>query len=320
MQKGKDRFFRLFLGATAILFLFMVGCKSANNPVSSSGNTGTTSDKDAMLSITNEDSAFTSFLPNYNEDAEMNITSYDGVSIYPIHVWHRMILANTDFSVNITGDSALGTITRTFNGTLFIAASLDSMGGTPDTVIQKSFTSVITRNLIFVKVDSTSNPRNNWRLAAISLPKGGTQSPNVYITKMTITLPNDSMIVITDPNEYYLSRMRHRWHQIPFLRNGDSVNVQVELYSAYADTDFVTLTHGADFHGMHRAKKLLKLISSNPSGTGYDKIYEQTYRVHQWPGFYHAVINAIPRQVIFDANAPVESDSWGLLYFARPVF
>ena len=320
MHKGKDQILKSFLGVAALSFLLIFGCKNADNSVVQPNTSGSTTDKTAMLELTDADSAVSSFMPNYNEDSEMNITSYDGVTIYPIHVWHRMALANRDFNVNVIGDSAFGTITSTFNGTLFIAASFDSTGGNRDTVIQKQFSTVVTRNLIFRKIDSTSDPRHNWRLEAVSLPKGGTQSQNVYVTKLTITLPNDSVIVITDPNQFYLSRGRHWWHTIPVIRNGDSVKVQVEIYSAYSDTDFVTLTHGADFQGRHRAKRLLKLISSTPSGNGFDKVYEQTYRVQQWPGIYHAVINAIPRQVIFDPNAEVESDSWGLLYAAIPRF
>ena len=92
----------------------------------------------------------------------------------------------------------------------------------------------------------------------------------------------------------------------------------MELTSAYADTDFVTLTFGADRFGMHRTKKKFELISSTQNGNVYDKVYEQTYRTHQYVGFYHAIINAMPKQVVFDDATPVEMESWGVPYFVRP--
>ena len=184
--------------------------------------------------------------------------------------------------------------------------------------IKKLFTAVVTRNIIFKKIANTPYPRRNWIIAAISLPEGGTQSPNIDIQKMTIYLPNEDSLVVESPNEYYLRRGWGWWHNMPILGFGESATIKVELYSAYEEDDFVSLTWGANRWVKHRVKKLFELVSSTQNGNGWDKVYEQTFTTHQWPGFYHAIINALPQQVILDDATPVESESWGIPYFVHP--
>jgi hypothetical protein len=94
--------------------------------------------------------------------------------------------------------------------------------------------------------------------------------------------------------------------------------LRVELFSAYEEEDFITLTYGANRFHNHRAKKIFELVSSTPSGNGWEKVYEQTYTTHQFPGFYHAVINAMPKQIVFDDATPVESEAWGIPYLVLP--
>jgi hypothetical protein len=130
-------------------------------------------------------------------------------------------------------------------------------------------------------------------------------------------LPNGDTLEITSPNEYYLSRNFGWWRRLPIIARENAVKLRLEVYSAYADTDFVTLTYGADRNGFHRAKRKFALVSSEPSGSGYVKVYEQTYVTLQYPGHYHAIVNAFPKQVIFDDTAAVESETWGVPYFVR---
>ncbi len=298
---------------TAIFFVFVTGCKeSAIEPEAESP------DKLAMQEIADEDSAIASFDPNYNEEDQMSILSKTGTPIYPFRkIWHRVSSVNRTFTVTITGDSAFGVYTKNYEGILYIAASYDSNAIQPDTVIQKPFASTVTRNIIFVRIGNTDRPKLNWKIAAISLPEGGTQSPHIDLTKLTIFLPAGDTMVITSPNDYYVSRWHYWWRSLPIISKGETVTLQVELYSEYADDDFVTLTYGANILGLHIVKKRFELVSSTPSGSGYIKVYQQTYNTNQWPGFYHAVINAFPGQVILDDAAPVENEMWGVPYFVR---
>ena len=67
--------------------------------------------------------------------------------------------------------------------------------------------------------------------------------------------------MIENPNEYFLNRWRKWWREIPVLHMNQPAKIQVVVKSAYADTDFVTLTYGADLRGSHRAKKKFELGS-----------------------------------------------------------
>ena len=226
-----------------------------------------TTDKAAMEKIVDEDSSLTSFDYNYDEEGVMDFLGKVNTAIYPFIVGQKMRLVNRTLSIDVQDTIAYGTLTKTFEGTLLIAASYDSNATEPDTLIQKSFTAVVTRNLIFKKINNTPYPRRNWILAAISLPEGGTQSPNIDINKMLIFLPNGDTLTIDSPNNYYLRRGWGWWHNIPILGYEDSVKVRVELFSNYQEDDFVTLTWGANRWIKHRVKRLFELVSSTPNGS-----------------------------------------------------
>jgi len=295
-------------------FALFIGCKES---VVESENLEPTTDKAAMLKLADEDSAVLSFEPNYNEEDAMSFLGKTEAEIYPFRVGHTVRLVNRNLDVDIVGDTAYGTITKTFDGKLIIAASYNSGATSPDTIIKKSFTSVITKKIIYVKVANTRFPYRNWRVAAISLPEGGVLSPNIDIQKLSIFLPNGDTLVIASPNNYFLARGPGWWKQLPVIARGQVVPLRLEVYSAYSDTDFVTLTYGADKNGFHRLKKKFVMVSSVPSGIGFSKVYEQSFTPRLFIGHFHAIINAFPKQVIFDDAASVETESWGVPYFVR---
>jgi hypothetical protein len=303
----------LIIFSTALLF-FMIGCqKSIVDPIQESET-----DKETMLKIAGEDPSLQSFEFNYNEDGAMDfgLLKLQG-DIYPLRVGHRVRLINRDFNVNIDGDTAFAKLTKTYDGILFIAAAYDSNSTTPDTIIRKPFVSVITKNLIFVRIDNTPRPERNWRLTAISLPEGGVLSPNININELTVYLPNSDSIVVNSPNDFYISRGPGWWRNIPPFHPNQEIRIRVEIFSAYEQEDFVTVTYGANRAGMHKAKKRFELISSEQVTGGYERTYEASFRTHLLFGFFHAIINAFPRHVIFNDSTPVENEVWGLPYFVN---
>jgi hypothetical protein len=300
-------------------FLLLAGCK--DSVMETEDDTEPTTDKEAMERIVDEDSSLSSFNEVYNEEdlADFGLGKIQE-PIYPFKVWHRVHLVNRNLNITFEGDTAYGVLTKTFEGTLFIAASYDSAAVEPDTIIQKVFTATVTRNLIFVKVANTPRPLLNWKLVAVSLPEGGVLSENIDIRKLSIFLPGGDTLVINSPNDYYL--IRHRgwfgwWRDIPAIPQLDSVLVRVEIFSAYEDQDFVTVTFGRNKFGGQKHKRLFNFISQTPVSGGFEKVYEQEFRTHTIPGFFHAVINAFPRDVIFDDKTAVESSMWGIPYYVR---
>ncbi len=315
MKKQRAILKNLLAIFTALMLALMIGCK--DSPTDVVDNSEPNSDQAAMQKIADNDSSLASFEANFNDEDLMSFAKVN-TDIYPFRVGHKVRLVNKNLNVEFQGDSAIGTLTKTYEGVLLIAGSYSDTASAPDTVIQKAFITTVTRKLIFIKVASTARPILNWRLAAISLPEGGTGSANIEIQKVTVSIDGQDDLVIDNPNDYFLSRWKSWWKAIPVLHMNQSAKIQVVVKSAYADTDFVTLTWGADLKGLHRAKKKFDLVSSTPDGNGfYTKVYEQTYKANPYRGFFHAVINAFPKQVIFDDAASVETSMWGIPYAVK---
>lgn len=279
-----------------------------------------TTDQTALEKIADEDSALASFEPNFDEGEAMDFLGKVNTEIYPFKVGHHVKLVSRNLNITFDGDTAYGLLTKVFDGILYIKGSYDSSAAVPDTLIQKTFSTTVTRKIVFIKVNNTPYPFRNWKISAISLPQGGTLTPNIDITKLTVFLPGGDTLEITSPNDYYLVRnwaFWWRWKNIPVVIKNQDVTLNVEVTSAYADTDFVTLTFGADKNGMNRAKMRFDLISSTQNGNVYEKVYEQTFRPQHSVGFHHAIINAMPKQVVYDDATSVEMESWGVPYFLR---
>ncbi len=301
---------------TSAVLMLVVGCKNLpTGPASVQSSTT----QQALLKVVEGDSAVTSFDFNYNEESAMSLVGKTAVAIYPLRVGQKMRVVSTNFTYTMIGDTAYGTYSRTFEGVLYIAASYDSTSHTQDTIIQKPFTTVITRKVVLL--NKNNNPLDtanfDWKVIAVSLPEGGTLNSNVNITQMTVTMPNGEILIINDPNDYYLDLGQGRWKQVPHFRSGQRVTIQLNVTSAYADTDFVTLTHGGDMNGLHREKIKFDLVSSTQTGNVYTKVYEQSFVTHTWPGYFHAVINVFAKQVISDDSTPVESNTWGVPYYVQ---
>ncbi|HRI46318.1 MAG TPA: hypothetical protein PK559_04365 [Ignavibacteriaceae bacterium] len=299
--------------------VLLIGCKDMGTE--SVQTPETTTEKMALEKIAQEDSSLVSFEKNYDEQGGLDFSlGKTAEQIFPVRVVRRVTNVTRNFDANIIGDTSYVTATLTFSGNLFIAASYDSVAlgdsSAVDTIIVKPFSSTVVRKLIFSKVANTRNPEHNWKLIAISLPDGGTVTQNIKIQKMTISLPNDTL-VITSPNDYYLSRGLGKMRQIPLLNRNQRVTIYVEIFSKYDDEDFVTLTFGADIRGINRVKRKLTLESSIPVSDGFVKTFKHTFLTQPFPGHSHAIVSAMPKQVVFDDQAPVECKSWGIPYFVR---
>jgi hypothetical protein len=314
-----------------LLILIFLGFLSAcNNQDSLTEPDENQTDIEAMQKLTDEDEDLQSFEPNYNEEDVMDfIFPKIAAEIYPVRVGQKMRLVSRNLNITFEGDTAYGVLTKTFEGKLFIAASFepfDTLGANLiDTLVEKEFSTVVTRNIIFEKVNNSLSDRWNWRIIAISLPEGGTLTENIQITKLTAYLPNGDTLTIDSPNDYYLHRGpgkfgwfgRRFWHQFPDVGRFEEVTIVVNVQSAYEADDFVTLTYGARRNGYNRAKKRFELVSSEFDGQYYQKVYQATYTTHQHIGPYHAIINAMPKQVIYDDATPVEINTWGFPYFVK---
>lgn len=319
MTRRSIKFRMVSLSAIALITLmWFAGCSSDN---SVEPQELATTDQQAMKTIAESDESIASFEPNYNDgDAVAFALGKIATTVYPVKVSHRVVRIASDLQTTVQGDTSYGVLTQTYSGTLKIYASytpaLKGDTASVDTVITKEFTSQITRNIIFVKVAKTRKPIDNWKIAAISLPEGGTMTANVSINNMIVYMPGDTLL-INSPNDYYLYRNVARKRFTPQFSKGQEIKVRIEVYSAYADTELVSVTYGADKKGFNRSKRTLTLVSSVPGPAGFTKIYESTWKANNYMGHYHAVVNVIPKQVLNDDAAPVEEKTWGIPYYIK---
>ncbi|MBN2570961.1 MAG: hypothetical protein JXA68_02425 [Ignavibacteriales bacterium] len=300
----------------ALIAILFSGCEK---------NDGTEPDEvtnqQALEELVTNDDVLKSYDVNFNEETAMNFAKTE-TAIYPIRVGRRVTLVSRNLNITFSGDSASGLLTSVYDGILYIAASYNSAapGDTSeiDTIIQKPFTTTVTRNLKFKKIANTSNPKLNWRLTEVSLPEGQTATTPINITKLVVGLSGGDSLVVTNPNTYYFKRDTSLAHTIPIFGVNQNVKVKIELTSTRSDTDFVTLTWGASYgYTMHRAKKRFVLKSSTLSGGLYYKVYEQTYTTNYRKGFKHAIFDAVQRPVILDDAVSVQHNAWGIPYVVK---
>ena len=164
-MKKQQNLSRYILGfvALAMIALF-VRCQDEMvvDPV----NPEPTTDQGALEKLVDEDSSLSSFDYNYEEEGGMDQLGKTTADIYPFRVGRKMRLVNRNLSIDYQDTLAYGTLTKTFEGLLLIAASYDSGAVKPDTLIEKPFTAVVTRNIIFKKVANSPYPFRNWIIAA----------------------------------------------------------------------------------------------------------------------------------------------------------
>ena len=358
MQKLKI----MFSSAALIMFIFgLYGC-DRTNPVES----GSQSLNSALQKITANDPAVQSFEPNYNEAAVMNIVGGLAKEIYPVRIGQNLKMVDSQLDFQQQADTAYGYLTQKFEGELLIAASYQkSTTGNPsrvDTLIRKPYSTVVTRVIKYAKVGDTGNQLNDWRVIAVSLASGGSNTTNIDIKKITVTFADGKVYETTSPNDFFLTMVQGAHHQFPLYVKQSSATVRVELVSAYSDEDVLTLTHGMMIQGMangymmggigsgsmgngmsgngmmgggmmnggmngnssmgngsntntfgNRNKLRFQLISSTQNGSSYNKVYELKWNAPSvGGGFMHAVVNAMPKQSVYDDTAPVEEKSWGI--------
>jgi hypothetical protein len=244
--------------------------------------------------------------------------------IDPIKVKKIITEVDKNIELDISEDelTATGVVTKTITGKLIITV-LDTDSSQYE--IEKDFTSIVTRNVEFEKYNNSSRPDKNWRMTKISLAEGNTGSNSVEITKLTLFMPDGSVIEIESPNEYYLERLVGKRNQVPNFNKHQEITVKAEVKSSFEGDDLVNLRYGAVKRGnkggnkgkTKGAKQKFELISSIQDGAYYIKEYQATYTTNQTRGKKHAVVSVVSYSTIHDSVAPVESNSWGIPYIVN---
>ena len=110
-------------------------------------------------------------------------------------------------------------------------------------MVLKPFSSVVTRNVVFIKIANTFFQEETGELQQYLFLKD-VSSDLSGRAELTVYSMQWRSFLINSPNDYYLVRNWNfwwRWHSIPVVEAWWRSYLRVELNSAYADTDFVTL-------------------------------------------------------------------------------
>ena len=91
---------------SAFFLVIMFGC---NKTITGPSTTELSTNNQAMMKIADSDSSISSFLPNYDEEIPMDIsTDQNGNNIYPIKVGQKLRLVSRNLTYTVNGDTAYG--------------------------------------------------------------------------------------------------------------------------------------------------------------------------------------------------------------------
>ncbi len=238
-------------------------------------------------------------------------------------IWNRSMERNIEI-IRTSDSTATAYVFRTFNGR-FVSATGELRGDTLSlNRFEKRMRHTLERIISLKKragADSTT-PGRNWKIDAVSLASGKSDPNRIAISKVVVIPHNADSIVIEDPLAFRMTRQ----NMFQF-RRFDEVTVRVYVQNSTPDpivfpedtraTENVRLHYGRNRRG-HHAKARFDWVGQTDTG---QNIYEGTWRIQQFPGFHHAVIDVIDNGTILDDDDqayPYNSATWGTPYLVLP--
>ena len=291
------------------IFLFISGCNKSDNTVSSTmtddqyiqyvvsnGYSSTSTDEDNVMSTE-------------ISDLDTGLVSDNGGNMSPIdslQKWGRRISnVSINFNIETQGDSLkVVHVTRTITGNYLI---LGWVGGQSE-LITKPYTEVFNRNITFRRVDTKPNPALNWRLYKVSMLSGGTTTPqvgNTYvsITKVEVYLNNVQTPTYTllgpDFTQNVFTTIKFGGAGIPTLNRGDQLTVKVYTTSQNSAIDYVAFHWARNTFGFHRIP--FNLESQTGNGPFY-RVYSKTFSIYSNHrlGVFNSYLSASTHESLYD--------------------
>ncbi len=318
--------FRIWLACSVMMVLVLVSCEQMTAP---DDTRLTEQDLAALKEMILTDPLYTNepFTLNDGDGTLPNfgILGKTATPIIPIS-WGRTVTSvDRDITFDRVNDTTLiATLTHTLVGNVRIVAKY-SVQDTGRTIVRKPFKEVTIRKIKFGPAPGSTSrsdtSRRGWKPSATSAVKGGTQSSQVTITEMEITVGTQK-IVITDPTNYFMDLNRGKgkpWLLTP--GNRQSMKVRITLTSADPDTDWVSI-HRPFLMMMGRpdffkpAHERMKLISQTQTGSNYQRVYEATWE-NKLIGRHTFFVSALTRSSLHDDVATFSSQIWGLPYISQ---
>ena len=321
------------LCAGAFLSLWIAGCNKSS-PTGTSGGSVSTSDQQSLDNIISNDALLTNDAATLDDGAASTSLSLDKatIRIMPLsaasiataitpYAWGRTF---SSWSGNkaydqINDSTVVATITNTLTGTLWIDTSAN--GG----FMRKPIVMTTVRNVKFEKrviKDSTQ-----WVEKFVSAMQGITNSgtDTIYITDVTFFMGTDT-IDITSPayNDYLLMGAVGRLglHMLP--QSASRIfTIQATVVSTSPDSDRVVV-HYPNAVTDTRIRRQMRHVAIN-NGQAYpinngNGTFTHLYRwswIGDYPGRHTIIVSALSKRTLYDSQAPVTSQDWGIPYIVQ---
>lgn len=300
-----------------LAFLMFMGCDE--NPADSD-----LSDQQIIAKIIEEDEDLNSLENVINEKSFDNVSlNKENEKIYPKNFVRILNLAAKNLDLQAQGDTAIGILTKEYNGRLLILASYQGPSSPADTVIVKNFIFTVKRKLVFAKTEDAKykNKKENkgWKLIGMSLAKSGTNDENITIEKIQVITANDTITVVDPLNYVFYKGYRERYrNQLRSYSPNQPITIKATVKSLYKNPDVVTLTYGNNNSGSFRiTKRFLRMESESFDGSNYVRVFVGTWNAQATLGKFHVYLNALSYGSINDDVAPVENKGAGIPYWVN---
>jgi hypothetical protein len=240
--------------------------------------------------------------------------------------WGRRV-TGVSRTVTITseGDSIKNAlITTNITGVYMI---IGTVSGVTDT-ISKPYTEEFKRTAVFKRIARTPRPRHNWRLYKVSMLDGETKTPQVgtqYVemNQLQVYINGTLMYTFAGPDftQNIFTTRKFDGAGIPEVHANDQVRIVVNTYSTQSEQDIVAWHWGKRNFGFHREP--FTMVSQTPNGSGWDRVYEKTFTIHDHPVLRGKRINGCISASTYkslhdDSPAEFASDIVGTPYRVLP--
>ena len=309
------------LSVIFVLSLFLSSCNKDNSTqpteltdeqfmqqVVNSGYSSSSSDEDNLMSQE---------ITDLNDGSAQKNNESDPDPVDSLKRWGRRV-SSVNVNYQITGNDTMRyvNVTRTITGNYIIIAFIN---GQLDS-INKPYTEVFSRNIIFKRIDRTQYPRLNWRVYQVSNLDGGTTTPQVGTSQVQMTkieiYKNGSVsptytIQGPDFQSDYYTTIRFGGTGIPSFNRDDVVLVKVYTISQQVPADYVAFHWARNTFGFHRVQ--FNLESQNGNNRVYSKSFN-VYSSHRL-GVFNGYISASTHESLYTGDVnKFASDEIGIPY------
>jgi hypothetical protein len=310
-MRSKYRY--LGIGAVVLALVF-AGCDSDDSG-SLSGTYG--SDQEAIMSLIEGDQDMFG-MPLMDDEQEYGVGGGGGYhteeAIEPVAFWRRGVRALQSINVEVFGDSAVATVTHTFDGQFMIAVEDTSDPLIDYLVYGKDMYNTATRRAFFERV-RPGNHFRNWRMTNVSMAQTVSRDPNpntVSISRLQVVkvdgASGEHTTVLEAENP--LETLIGRDSLVTFAR-GDTAMVFVTLSSS--DSAVGLLHYRLRRLWQHR-RHPLNDSGIYPDEVAGDGIYSGAWNIGLLPGIYHSCVDMIDHDTVYDDAAPYDATAWGMPY------